>query len=101
MFAKSALSSASKSRPLSGAVPPTSGDAVLDGMSILTEQDAIRRHVGYCPQHDALEKLIFRNQDTVSGCVQIRLETSSAGDLVSGKSENSHQTQPRLVTAAQ
>jgi len=50
---------------------------------------------------DALEKLIFRNQDTVSGCVQIRLETSSAGDLVSGKSENSHQTQPRLVTAAQ
>lgn len=51
--------------------------------------------------HDALEKLIFRNQDTVSGCVQIRLETSSAGDLVSGKSENSHQTQPRLVTAAQ
>ena len=51
--------------------------------------------------HDALEKLIFRNQDTVSGCVQIRLETSSAGDLVSGKSENSHQTQPRLVTSAQ
>ena len=50
---------------------------------------------------DASEKLIFRNQDTVSGCVQIRLETSSAGDLVSGKSENSHQTQPRLVTAAQ
>ena len=29
------------------------------------------------------EKLIFRNQDTVSGCVQIRLETSSAGDRVS------------------
>ena len=34
-------------------------------------------------QEDASEKLIFRNQDTVSGCVQIRLETSSAGDQVS------------------
>jgi len=32
---------------------------------------------------DASKKLIFRNQDTVSGCVQIRLETSSAGDRVS------------------
>ena len=32
---------------------------------------------------DASEKLIFRNQDTVSGCVQIRLQTSSEGDRVS------------------
>ena len=38
---------------LTGATPPTSGDAVLNGMSILSEQDAIRRLVGYCPQHGA------------------------------------------------
>jgi len=43
---------------LTGASPPTSGDALLDGMSILTEQDSIRRLVGYCPQHDALEHLM-------------------------------------------
>ncbi|KAL1503435.1 hypothetical protein AB1Y20_011923 [Prymnesium parvum] len=43
---------------LTGAVQPTSGDALLNGMSILTDQDAIRRQVGYCPQHDALENLM-------------------------------------------
>ena len=36
---------------LTGAQSPTSGDAVLNGMSILTSQDEIRRLVGYCPQH--------------------------------------------------
>mmetsp|Transcript_71331 Transcript_71331/g.189760 ORF Transcript_71331/g.189760 Transcript_71331/m.189760 type:complete len:1192 (-) Transcript_71331:531-4106(-) len=43
---------------LTGAVPPTSGDALLNNMSILTQQDAIRKEVGYCPQHDALEHLM-------------------------------------------
>jgi ATP-binding cassette subfamily A (ABC1) protein 3 len=37
---------------------PTSGHAFLQGRSILTEQAAIRRFVGYCPQHDALEPLM-------------------------------------------
>ena len=43
---------------LTGAVKPTAGDARLAGKSILTQQDEIRRHVGYCPQHDALEGLL-------------------------------------------
>jgi len=43
---------------LTGSLVPTSGDALLEGMSILKEQDKIRRLVGYCPQHDALEKLL-------------------------------------------
>jgi len=43
---------------LTGSLVPTSGDALLEGMSILTEQERIRRLVGYCPQHDALEKLM-------------------------------------------
>ena len=43
---------------LTGAVLPTSGDATLYGLSILRDQRALRRHVGYCPQHDALEALL-------------------------------------------
>jgi len=43
---------------LTGATAPTSGDAELDGLSILRDQDAIRAMVGYCPQHDALEHLM-------------------------------------------
>ena len=43
---------------LTGEKVPTSGHAFLQGRSILTEQTAIRRFVGYCPQHDALEPLM-------------------------------------------
>ena len=43
---------------LTGSLAPTSGDATLDGLSILSQQNAIRRRVGYCPQHDALEGLL-------------------------------------------
>jgi ABC-type multidrug transport system ATPase subunit len=43
---------------LTGSLVPTSGDALLEGMSILHEQNKIRRLVGYCPQHDALEALM-------------------------------------------
>jgi len=43
---------------LTGSLVPTSGDALLEGLSILKDQDSIRRLVGYCPQHDALEKLL-------------------------------------------
>ena len=43
---------------LTGVIRPTSGDALLNGMSILSEQASIRRLIGYCPQHDALEKLL-------------------------------------------
>jgi ABC-type multidrug transport system ATPase subunit len=43
---------------LTGAVLPTSGDAWLAGKHILHEQQAVRRLIGYCPQHDALLDLL-------------------------------------------
>jgi len=43
---------------LTGAVLPSSGNAWLGGKHILTEQKAVRRLIGYCPQHDALLDLL-------------------------------------------
>ena len=43
---------------LTGAITPTSGDATLRGLSILSRQDDLRKLVGFCPQHDALEALL-------------------------------------------
>ena len=43
---------------LSGDISQTSGEAAIEGLSIRTEQVAIRRHIGYCPQHDALLELL-------------------------------------------
>ena len=43
---------------LTGAILPSEGDALLAGKSILTEQKAIRRELGFCPQHDALLDLL-------------------------------------------
>ena len=42
---------------LTGATVPSAGDAVLHGLSVRRDQAALRRVVGYCPQHDALEAL--------------------------------------------
>jgi ABC-type Na+ transport system ATPase subunit NatA len=39
---------------LTGDTLPTSGEARLDGMNVLTSQQACRRLIGYCPQFDAL-----------------------------------------------
>lgn len=43
---------------LSGDIHQTSGEATIEGLSIRTEQSAIRQHIGYCPQHDALLELL-------------------------------------------
>lgn len=43
---------------LTGERVPSSGNAYLQGKSILTEQSEIRQIVGYCPQHDALEGML-------------------------------------------
>lgn len=43
---------------LTGDVLPTSGDGQLSSHSILSEQIAIRRLIGYCPQFDALLDLL-------------------------------------------
>ena len=39
---------------LVGLITPTSGDAVIEGKSILTHMDEIRNHIGICPQEDFL-----------------------------------------------
>ena len=43
---------------LTGSIAPTSGDALLHGMSSLRQQRKIREHLGYCPQHDAPQALM-------------------------------------------
>jgi ATP-binding cassette subfamily A (ABC1) protein 3 len=43
---------------LTGAVLPSSGAAWIGGHDILKEQAAVRRLIGYCPQHDALLDLL-------------------------------------------
>ncbi|CAK9183966.1 unnamed protein product [Ilex paraguariensis] len=39
---------------LVGLLPPTSGDALVFGKSILTDMDEIRKNLGVCPQYDIL-----------------------------------------------
>ncbi|XP_022766657.1 ABC transporter A family member 1 isoform X5 [Durio zibethinus] len=39
---------------LVGLLPPTSGDALVFGKSILTDMDEIRKELGVCPQNDIL-----------------------------------------------
>ncbi|MBN3310240.1 ABCA4 protein, partial [Amia calva] len=39
---------------LTGLFPPTSGTAFIYGKDIRTEMDAIRNHMGMCPQHNVL-----------------------------------------------
>ena len=39
---------------LTGMLPPTSGDALMMGRSILTDMPAIRQDLGCCPQFDIL-----------------------------------------------
>jgi ATP-binding cassette, subfamily A (ABC1), member 3 len=38
---------------LTAEFPPTSGDAILSGYSVLREPQKTRRRIGYCPQFDA------------------------------------------------
>ena len=39
---------------LVGLFPPTSGDAIINGYSILTDMESIRQNLGICPQHNVL-----------------------------------------------
>ena len=39
---------------LVGLFPPTSGDAIINGYSILTDMERIRQSLGLCPQHNVL-----------------------------------------------
>ncbi len=44
--------------PTIGDTDPTSGDALVNGASILTDLPRVRRSLGYCPQFDALNPLL-------------------------------------------
>ena len=39
---------------LVGLFPPTSGDAIINGYSILTDMEGVRQSLGLCPQHNVL-----------------------------------------------
>ncbi|KAL2079018.1 hypothetical protein ACEWY4_024762 [Coilia grayii] len=39
---------------LTGLFAPTSGTAIINGYDIRTDMDAIRKHLGMCPQHNVL-----------------------------------------------
>ena len=39
---------------LTGLFPPTSGDAIVNGYSILDNIDGVRQSLGLCPQHNVL-----------------------------------------------
>ena len=61
---------------LTGLFTPTSGDAVINKHSILTEMDTIRQNLGLCPQHNVLfdrltvkEHLLFFGMLKVCVCV--------------------------------
>ena len=39
---------------LTGLIPPTSGEAFVQGLRISEDMDQIRKSLGVCPQHDVL-----------------------------------------------
>ena len=39
---------------LVGLFPPTSGDAIINGYSIITDMENVRQSLGLCPQHNVL-----------------------------------------------
>ena len=43
---------------LTGAEPPSAGDAAVGSLSASRDQAHLRRVIGYCPQHDALDPLL-------------------------------------------
>mmetsp|Transcript_7608 Transcript_7608/g.12112 ORF Transcript_7608/g.12112 Transcript_7608/m.12112 type:complete len:1794 (-) Transcript_7608:303-5684(-) len=43
---------------ITGMLPPTSGDAVIDGYNIIFDMQQIRQNLGVCPQHNILYDLL-------------------------------------------
>lgn len=43
---------------LAGLHPPTSGDLLFQGKSVLSDIAKYRRHIGYCPQHPTLNEML-------------------------------------------
>ena len=56
---------------LTGDVLPSGGEAYLNGLDIMKNQDEVRRLLGYCPQHDALlERLTVREHLELFGRIK-------------------------------
>jgi ATP-binding cassette subfamily A (ABC1) protein 3 len=56
---------------LTGLYTPTSGDAVINGYSILTDMDEIRKNLGLCPQHNVLfERLTVKEHLMLFGMLK-------------------------------
>ena len=56
---------------LTGLYPPTAGDAFIDGLSIRTSTDLIRKRIGICPQDNILfERLTAREHLTLFGILK-------------------------------
>ena len=82
MHLKSALWNASQSvhRSLAGMIAPTSGDAVINGMSIRDNMGTIRQNLGVCPQFDILWPDITVNLGSViCAAAQVLMPTGNTG----------------------
>ncbi|KAL1529554.1 hypothetical protein AB1Y20_000498 [Prymnesium parvum] len=64
---------------LTGGVAPTSGDATLEGVSVTQRQEEVRRRLGYCPQHHALEGRMTA-RETLAMYLRLRRVPSAAID---------------------
>ncbi len=56
------INSAGKSTTLSilsGALPPSAGEAFVGGLSLSTDVHSCRRKIGFCPQFDASFELLM------------------------------------------
>ena len=57
---------------LTGLFTPTSGDAVINKHSILTEMDTIRQNLGLCPQHNVLfDRLTVKEHLLLFGMLKV------------------------------
>ena len=59
---------------LVGLFPPTSGDAIINGYSILTDMESIRQSLGLCPQHNVLyDRLTVREHLNFFARLKVRI----------------------------
>lgn len=70
---------------LAGLHPPTSGDLLFEGTSVLSDIASYRRHVGYCPQHPTLNEMLTVYDNLYFGGLYFGLtqtEVKAAADRV-------------------
>ena len=61
---------------LVGLFPPTSGDAVINGYSILTDMEGVRQSLGLCPQHNVLfDRLTVREHLNFFARLKVKMIT--------------------------